>query len=211
MMYHFMFGFRGASVAASPPAGAADASGSPGLPALSFFSSSCIRGFISQTFCSRLLAVSQRAKHEIDAAANHKIHQPEIDAENEDRDDHHDGRRLHFLQRRRGDLLHLHAHVVVEGLDLVRPRGHPRPEVVVRAGCCDRLCHFLRLDSHAPRFASWLLVQTLAGAEGFEPPSPVLETGSLTVELTPLKTVLSSHWPVLSGFQFDGNSASAGH
>src|SRR3954467_4386786 len=27
----------------------------------------------------------------------------------------------------------------------------------------------------------------LAGAEGFEPPSPVLETGSLTVELTPLK------------------------
>src|SRR5689334_22893042 len=29
-------------------------------------------------------------------------------------------------------------------------------------------------------------VQILAGAEGFEPPSPVLETGSLTVELTPL-------------------------
>src|SRR4029077_13135756 len=28
---------------------------------------------------------------------------------------------------------------------------------------------------------------TLAGAEGFEPPSPVLETGSLTVELTPLR------------------------
>src|SRR5215467_10322992 len=28
--------------------------------------------------------------------------------------------------------------------------------------------------------------KTLAGAEGFEPPSPVLETGSLTVELTPL-------------------------
>ena len=27
----------------------------------------------------------------------------------------------------------------------------------------------------------------LAGAEGFEPPSPVLETSSLTVELTPLK------------------------
>src|SRR6476620_10613881 len=26
----------------------------------------------------------------------------------------------------------------------------------------------------------------LAGAEGFEPPSPVLETGSLAVELTPL-------------------------
>ena len=30
----------------------------------------------------------------------------------------------------------------------------------------------------------------LAGAEGFEPPSPVLETGSLTVELTPLNSAL---------------------
>src|ERR1700682_5352266 len=30
--------------------------------------------------------------------------------------------------------------------------------------------------------------KTLAGAEGFEPPSPVLETGSLTVELTPLNS-----------------------
>jgi hypothetical protein len=29
--------------------------------------------------------------------------------------------------------------------------------------------------------------QILAGAEGFEPPSPVLETGSLAVELTPLR------------------------
>src|SRR3974390_1539868 len=36
----------------------------------------------------------------------------------------------------------------------------------------------------------------LAGAEGFEPPSPVLETGSLTVELTPLKTALSAQSPV---------------
>src|SRR5438309_10018025 len=31
--------------------------------------------------------------------------------------------------------------------------------------------------------------QILAGAEGFEPPSPVLETGSLTVELTPLNSL----------------------
>jgi hypothetical protein len=30
------------------------------------------------------------------------------------------------------------------------------------------------------------LLTDLAGAEGFEPPSPVLETGSLAVELTPL-------------------------
>ena len=38
----------------------------------------------------------------------------------------------------------------------------------------------------------------MAGAEGFEPPSSVLETDSLTVELTPLKTVLSCHFSVLS-------------
>ena len=31
--------------------------------------------------------------------------------------------------------------------------------------------------------------KTLAGAEGFEPPSSVLETDSLTVELTPLNTL----------------------
>src|SRR5512147_2576415 len=34
--------------------------------------------------------------------------------------------------------------------------------------------------------ASFSASRFLAGAEGFEPPSPVLETGSLAVELTPL-------------------------
>ena len=38
----------------------------------------------------------------------------------------------------------------------------------------------------------------LAGAEGFEPPSSVLETDSLTVELTPLKAVASGPWLVIS-------------
>ena len=38
----------------------------------------------------------------------------------------------------------------------------------------------------------------MAGAEGFEPPSSVLETDSLTVELTPLKSVFSvASTPVL--------------
>src|SRR5208283_1492772 len=51
-----------------------------------------------------------------------------------------------------------------------------------------------------------LLPSTLAGAEGFEPPSSVLETDSLTVELTPLKTVPScqfsvkpNHWQLATG------------
>src|SRR6266849_4954943 len=38
-------------------------------------------------------------------------------------------------------------------------------------------------------FLTVLDPQTLAGAEGFEPPSSVLETDSLTVELTPLKSI----------------------
>src|SRR6185436_1555978 len=42
----------------------------------------------------------------------------------------------------------------------------------------------LAMDSS--RFPSYLAPKTLAGAEGFEPPSSVLETDSLTVELTPL-------------------------
>jgi hypothetical protein len=37
------------------------------------------------------------------------------------------------------------------------------------------------------RLATWGNSHELAGAEGFEPPSSVLETDSLTVELTPLK------------------------
>jgi hypothetical protein len=42
----------------------------------------------------------------------------------------------------------------------------------------------------------------LAGAEGFEPPSPVLETGSLAVELTPLNAAISFQLSALS-FQLD--------
>src|SRR5580658_2754335 len=51
---------------------------------------------------------------------------------------------------------------------------------------------FVSTDIAAPRLplalpAAYLLSpRTLAGAEGFEPPSSVLETDSLTVELTPL-------------------------
>src|ERR1700675_547689 len=41
-------------------------------------------------------------------------------------------------------------------------------------------CHLTTLPVELPK---------LAGAEGFEPPSPVLETGSLTVELTPLSSL----------------------
>src|ERR1035441_1158697 len=53
----------------------------------------------------------------------------------------------------------------------------------------------------AGRWAEHILTQSginLAGAEGFEPPSSVLETDSLAVELTPLKqfSVVSSQFSV---------------
>jgi hypothetical protein len=44
---------------------------------------------------------------------------------------------------------------------------------------------FVCTDIATPDFGL-LSPKTLAGAEGFEPPSSVLETDSLTVELTPL-------------------------
>src|SRR6266404_1105801 len=61
--------------------------------------------------------------------------------------------------------------------------------IVVIKRCC-YLSHSTPLN---PAIGSWPLAlssccapKNLAGAEGFEPPSPVLETGSLAVELTPL-------------------------
>src|SRR5208283_2037267 len=52
--------------------------------------------------------------------------------------------------------------------------SHVRPPLISPSATC----------FPAPTGAFTSLI--LAGAEGFEPPSPVLETGSLTVELTPL-------------------------
>jgi hypothetical protein len=48
--------------------------------------------------------------------------------------------------------------------------------------------------------------ETLAGAEGFEPPSPVLETGSLAVELTPLFLIAELQNRRIAELKF-GNSA----
>src|SRR5579885_1450466 len=145
MMYHFMLGLRGASGAPLPGALPA-ASGCP--PA--FFSSSAISCFISRTFCPARSAVPQGTEHEVDAAPDHKVDQPEIQAENKDRDDHHDRGGLHLFQRGRGHLLHLGADVVVEGLDLLRPGGDSPSQIVARLRSCHRLCHLLRLNSHAP-------------------------------------------------------------
>ena len=49
-----------------------------------------------------------------------------------------------------------------------------------------------RYDLERPDYAACSNAQIMAGAEGFEPPRPVLETGSLAVELTPLRKPVGS-------------------
>src|SRR5579875_4164550 len=61
---------------------------------------------------------------------------------------------------------------------------------------------FVRDSQSALRSPLRISVFDLAGAEGFEPPSPVLETGSLTVELTPLNAA-ARYSPFALRFQFD--------
>src|SRR6266700_4269882 len=135
----------------------------------------------SQTSTSLLSAVGKILDERCDASSHRVVHEPKIKCEQKNRDDNHGRRRLHFLERRRGDFFHLRAHIAVTAFDPLRPGSIAVTKI---AGCCKCIRHLLRLDSHHSTCPS--CSQTLAGAEGFEPPSPVLETGSLTVELTPL-------------------------
>ena len=94
-----------------------------------------------------------------------------------------DGRRLHFLATTARDLPHLGAHIVVEGLGPLRPGLYRSPRLSPRL-----MLLTLPFSPVSTAIATILTLpsKTLAGAEGFEPPSSVLETDSLTVELTPL-------------------------
>src|SRR5438309_2025552 len=105
------------------------------------------------------------------------INRPEIHSKKEDSDNHHGSRGPNFLERWRSHLFHLGAHVVVEIPGSFRPGLNRRRQPVL-----------LRCNRHLVPYSSLFLPLTkiLAGAEGFEPPSSVLETDSLTVELTPL-------------------------
>src|SRR6266550_5045185 len=113
----------------------------------------------------------------IDPGSDSVIHRPEIHSKKEDSDNHHRGRGPHFFERWRSHLFHLGAHVVVEVPGSFRPGFNRRRQPVL-----------LRCNRHLASYSSLFLPLTkiLAGAEGFEPPSSVLETDSLTVELTPL-------------------------
>src|SRR5580704_15626622 len=134
MMYHFMLGLRGGSAA---PAAAP----SPPLARVSFFSSSCIScsTLVDCTTCdpsqirrpsSRNSATAEIMKHPINTVPDHKIHGPEIRCEQKNRDNDHDRSGLHFLERGRGHLFHLGAHVVVESLDPLGPGLDPVAETI---------------------------------------------------------------------------------
>src|SRR5579864_1438850 len=137
MMYHFMLGLRGASavVAAAPSAEACAAAGSPA--AVSFFSSSTI--FMSSV---RLEIVEHRGHAVLNGVVDHR----EIEGKNEYGDYDHRSRRTYFLERRRRDLAHLGADVVVKTLDPVRPGFDLVAEIAAHRRHGIR--HFLRLDCH---------------------------------------------------------------
>src|SRR5260370_7753534 len=116
-------------------------------------------------------------QHPLQAVADRQIDQLEINREQKHGDDHHRRRPLNCLARGRRPFLHLRAHVVVKAID---PLG-PGPQRGCNRVLFYRCRHTFPLSSTAPSRA-----KILAGAEGFEPPSSVLETDSLTVELTPL-------------------------
>src|SRR5580693_3600313 len=179
MMYHFMFGLRGGSLVAATPS----ALGGCSPPAAaSFFSSSCMIKLSSSLrfdLVAPKIAVQKR-----NTSLNKVIDHPKIDAKNKYRDHDNCSGSAHFLPRRRRDLAHLRAHVVVKRFDPLRPGLQPVSKIL--AGGRDCVCHLLRFHSHTAPGLPGVLAKNLAGAEGFEPPSPVLETGSLTVELTPL-------------------------
>src|SRR3954469_20091193 len=137
MMYHFMFGLRGASAVAVAPSAAGWGEVSPPVCA-SFFSSSGIFGyFFSASVLARFcdLANPEIAKQRGHAFVDNEIDDPEVRGDNQHRDNDHGGRAPHFLPTGRGHLAHFGAHVVVEGFNLLRPG--PQLLAKTATGCHD--------------------------------------------------------------------------
>src|ERR1022692_529068 len=125
MMYHFMFGLRSGSAVVVTPS--APGNCSP-LAAASFFSSSCMIKLNSGLRSIASMA-SEIAIQEGNAPLDHVIDDEEIDAKNEYRDHYNRGGGPHFRPRRRRDLAHFGAHVVVKRLDSLRPGLEPVSEI----------------------------------------------------------------------------------
>src|SRR5947209_8669408 len=140
MMYHFMLGLRGASVA--PSAGAACCGSLAVLVAVWFFSSSCIitmllPGQLSLSPCARRLLVMspEVAEQSAHGVLNDVVDNSEIQRKDEHRDDHDQSGGANFFKGRRRHLAHFGAHIVVEGPDPFRPGFQPFSKAA--AGCCN--------------------------------------------------------------------------
>src|SRR5271155_611214 len=128
MMYHFIFGLRGGSLVAVTPS----ALGGCSLPAAaSFFSSSCMIKLNSSLLFD--LVAPEIAVQKRNASLNQVIDHPKVDAENKYRHYDNCGGGAHFLPRRRRDLAHLGAHVVVKRFDPLRPGLEPLSKILAGA------------------------------------------------------------------------------
>src|SRR5205085_10473765 len=88
-------------------------------------------------FAFPTLPVCQSAQHPVDTLADRVVHKEEVHPEQEHRDDHHGRRSLHFFKRRRGDLLHFGAHVVIKASDAQRQGLYAATKTIVVRGCCN--------------------------------------------------------------------------
>src|ERR1700722_1067495 len=128
MMYHFIFGLRGASVEAAAPSAAAVCGSPTVLAAASFFSWSCIiKVLLPGQPLANLEIVEQRGY----AMLNNEVDHEEVQRKNSNRDHNYGRRRPNFLPRRRSHLAHFGAYVVVEGSGAFRPGLYRRYECVL--------------------------------------------------------------------------------
>jgi hypothetical protein len=119
-------------------------------------------------------------QHPINPCRNHLVDDEKIQAEENDRNNHYRRRCLDLSPAGKSNFPHLIADVGKKILGARRELRQLIALVFARYRYCFR--HWF-LPSIAALSAGF---QNLAGAEGFEPPSSVLETDSLAIELTPL-------------------------
>ena len=82
--------------------------------------------------------MSQIFEQIVDGAADGVVHDPEIDPEQENRDNDHRRRGLHVFERGRGDLLHFRTHIVIKSLDSLGPSHDSASQAsFVGARCCN--------------------------------------------------------------------------
>src|SRR6202051_3498641 len=131
MMYHFMFGLRGASPVAVTPSAPEVCSA---VAATSFFGSSCMIKFklrVLRVPSSAIVLFPEIAIQLVDAFLNHVVDHKKVHAKNEDRNYHNPGSGLLFFPLGRGDLAHFLAHFVVKRLGALWPGFQPVCKVSV--------------------------------------------------------------------------------